>query len=181
MTGRDPHPDVFVTGSDRRRLVVVDPLTKETPVALSLIDDIERVPTSLIPPPPRPAIAKYHRGDVVPVFLDGTIGHEIQTHGDRGRPCLVVQADLRAGLTEYPTLVVVPLRNATAGFRGYDDQVLIPVEELPFPGAKECAAQCGQLRAIDLLRVSGPVLARLPAHRMDEIDRALAAILGLAR
>lgn len=125
---------------------------------------------------------EVRRGDVVLVDLDGAVGAEMQNARVAGggqhrpRPCLVVQND--AGNDRSPLTIIVTLTLSGVSDKDYPHVARVAAEEQG-PGGKDCAIDCGQLRAIDQSRRIIKVLGYVLPEAMRRVDLALAASLGL--
>ncbi|MBL8777541.1 MAG: type II toxin-antitoxin system PemK/MazF family toxin [Acidimicrobiales bacterium] len=128
------------------------------------------------------AVVPVERGDVVWVCLVGALGVEKKGHDPNDplseRPCLVVQNN--GGNAGSPLTIVAPITDAGA-YKGYPAQVQVPASELG-PGGKDSVVECGHIRSIDRdhrINAARGVVAHLPASRMESVDKALEASLGL--
>ena len=105
-----------------------------------------------------------HRGDVVWVNLDPTVGGEIQ----KRRPCIVVSLSV---LNEQRrTVVVVPLSQSSTPR---------PPLVVAVPSAGEGSnARIDQIRAVDKSRILDAA-ARLNRADMEQVEQGLRVVLGL--
>lgn len=112
-----------------------------------------------------------HRGDVVEIILDPTIGTEIR----KTRPCVVISNN-RAN--EFcPQLTVVPVTAYSP------KKAAIPVcVEVPAGGgglSKQSIVNCSQIRTVDKQRARGDPLGTLSSSIMQKIDQAIKLHLAL--
>lgn len=107
------------------------------------------------------------RGDVVVVIMGGEIG--------KPRPALVVQADELGERTT--TVLLCPMSSDTA-----DTTLLRPqVEPSPENGLRaRSQIMTDKLAAVSRTRIRD-VIGHLEAAAMEDMDRALLVVLGLAR
>lgn len=108
------------------------------------------------------------RGEIYWTRFDPVIGSE---QGGT-RPAVVVQNDI--GNRHARTTIVVPLTSNSRLSR-FPFAVAMPEGVTPKPSI----ANCGQLRNVDKLRLSGEPIASLDAQTMRAVDDALRASLGL--
>src|SRR5438132_7196149 len=112
---------------------------------------------------------RLHRGTVILLDLDPTIGHE-----QRGvRPCIVVSDPEVISDQRYPLVCVVPV-TGTPG----EGLLYPPLAPGPSGLAKESFALVDQLRSIDKRRIRR-VFGELPEAEIATIDEALVLFLGL--
>lgn len=111
-----------------------------------------------------------HRGTVVVVELDPTVGHE-----QRGtRPCIVVSDPVVNIDQRFPLIAVVPV-TGTPG-----EGALYPELEAGSSGLTKISyALVDHLRSIDKRRI-GRVYGRIAEDQLAKIDEGLELFLGLA-
>jgi len=113
------------------------------------------------------------RGEVRLTDLDPARGNE----ADKRRPAILVSndhANATAARLGRGVVTVVPITSNVA--RVFPFQVLLPSE---LSGLRaDSKAQCEQVRAVSVQRL-GPVLGRLPAPLMSDVDDALRLHLQL--
>lgn len=113
------------------------------------------------------------RGEVRLTDLDPVRGSE----AGKRRPAIIVSND-RANATadrlQRGVVTVVPLTSNVT--RVFAFQVLLPSESSELP--VDSKAQCEQVRAVSVQRI-GPILARVPAAMMRQVDDALRLHLHL--
>jgi mRNA interferase MazF len=117
------------------------------------------------------------RGQIYTVDLAPTRGREQAGR----RPVLVVSAD---AINRQPLVVTVVVgTDARRVPRNYPTNVRVPAQEAGLP--KDTVFLCFQIRSLDPGRFRDPRTGRLntvgsvPAHRMEEVDRALKLSLDL--
>lgn len=108
------------------------------------------------------------RGDVVIASLDPAVGSEAA----KTRPVVVVSND--AANRSSPLVTVVPITSRMVPI--FDFQVVLPRDETGL--AKDGRAQCEQVRAISVDRISGRV-GNIGVERLAEVDEALRLHLDL--
>lgn len=94
----------------------------------------------------------------------------------RRRPYLVVSADPWNHVAHYPRATLCPLTGKENVQRRYDTDVALPRRETGL--SKDSVVRCVEVYTIfrDLLLER---IGAVPAHRMQQVDRALALYLGL--
>lgn len=113
------------------------------------------------------------RGEIRLVDLDPALGSE----ANKRRPAVVVsndRANFAAQRTGRGVITVVPVTSNTA--RVFPFQVLLPAAATGL--REDSKAQAEQVRSIAIQRL-GPVLGRVPATVMSELDSALRLHLQL--
>ena len=112
-----------------------------------------------------------HRGDVVEIILDPTVGTEIR----KTRPCVVVSNN-RAN--EFcPQLTVVPVTAYTPKKAAIPVCVEVPAGEGGL--SKQSMANCSQICTVDKKRAGRAPLGTLSSSTLQEIDQALKIHLAL--
>lgn len=115
---------------------------------------------------------EVRRGDIVRVDLNPTKGSEQR---GAGRPCVVIQNDV--GNRFSPTTIVAPFTIQ------YDSDHLYPfeVEILAEHSAldRNSVADLSQIRVVDTEMGIAETLGSFPEAKVDEIDAAIKASLGL--
>ena len=112
-----------------------------------------------------------HRGDVVEIILDPTVGTEIR----KTRPCVVVSNN-RAN--EFcPQLTVVPVTAHSPKKAAIPVCVEVPAGEGGLP--KQSIVNCSQIRTVDKQRAGGTPLGTLSSSTLQEIEQALKIHLAL--
>ncbi len=99
------------------------------------------------------------------------------SEADKRRPAIVVSndhANATAAALERGVITVVPITSNVA--RVFPFQVLLPAEMTGLRA--DSKAQCEQVRSVSVERL-GPILGRLPASIMSEVDEALRLHLQL--
>lgn len=114
-----------------------------------------------------------HRGDIVWVDLDPARGAE----ANKRRPAVIVSndgANQTARRLGRGVLTVVPVTSNTA--RVYPFQLLLPAARCQI--GHDSKAQAEQVRSVAVERI-GPVVGRVPADLVEQLDDALRLHLGL--
>ncbi|HLP24022.1 MAG TPA: type II toxin-antitoxin system PemK/MazF family toxin [Microbacteriaceae bacterium] len=112
-------------------------------------------------------MTRLHRGDIVLVSLDPTIG----TEANKTRPCVVVSnaaVTAAASLRGNGVVTVIPLTSNVA--RMWPNHVLLRSSATGLP--TDSKAQTEQIRAIDVRRILN-VIGSVPAEHMAEVDEAI--------
>lgn len=113
------------------------------------------------------------RGEVRLVDLEPALGSQ----ADKRRPAVIVsndRANASAQRLGRGVVTVVPITSNTA--RVFPFQVLLPVDDTGL--RVDSKAQAEQVRSVAVKRL-GPVLGRLPARLLVELDEALRLHLDL--
>ena len=113
---------------------------------------------------------KVHRGDVIEINLDPTVGSE----ANKGRPCVVIQNDV--GNKYSPVIIVAVITGAENVPKRYP--VDIPVQRGEGGLVKDSVVQCSQIRSVDEARILA-TLGKLEPSTMRQVDVALRISLGL--
>ncbi len=109
------------------------------------------------------------RGEILYADLSPTVGSEI----NKRRPVLIVSND--ANNRAASTVTILPITSSVT--RIFPFEVALSQADSGLP--KDSKAQAQQIRTISKERIGGPVIGRLPADRMSEIDAAIRLHLAL--
>jgi len=112
-----------------------------------------------------------HRGDVVEIILDPTVGTEIR----KTRPCVVVSNNRANEFS--PQLTVVPLTAYSPKKAAVPVCVGVPAGEGGL--SKQSIINCSQIRTVDKQRARGAPLGTLSSSILQEIDQAIKIHLAL--
>jgi mRNA interferase MazF len=129
-----------------------------------------------MPPPGRPPLATdwpVLRGEVRLVDLEPVRGSE----ADKRRPAVIVsndRANFSAARSARGVVTVVPV--TSSGAKVYPFQAVLPADRTGL--RVDSKARAEQVRSVSIVRI-GPVLGRVPADVMAELDEALRLHLGL--
>lgn len=112
-----------------------------------------------------------HRGDIVEIILDPTVGTEIR----KTRPCVVVSNNRANEFS--PQLTVVPVTAHSPKKAVIPVCVEVPAGEGGL--SKQSIANCSQIRTVDKQRARGSPLGTLSSSTLQEIEQALKIHLAL--
>ena len=115
---------------------------------------------------------RYVRGDIVLVDLEPVKGSE----QGKTRHCVIVQNDIANRYS--PVTNVIPLTRAKNVKRWY--ACLVPLSRDEEGLTEDTAAQCNQIRTIDVQRRILRKMGRVSSEKMREIVRALRIHLELS-
>ena len=113
------------------------------------------------------------RGEIRVVNLEPVVGSE----ADKRRPAVIVSnddANATAAMLGRGVVTIVPITSSTE--RVLPFQVLLPAEMTGL--SRDSKAQAEQVRAVSVDRI-GPVIGRLPARLVAQLDEALRLHLQL--
>ena len=112
-----------------------------------------------------------HRGDVVEIILDPTVGTEIR----KTRPCVVISNNRANEFS--PQLTIVPVTAYSPKKATIPVCVEVPAGEGGL--SKRSIINCSQIRTVDKQRASGAPLGTLSSSTLQKIDQALKIHLAL--